>query len=468
MRVLFAITEADPFIKTGGLGEVGGSLPYALKKQGVDIRVILPKYSKIPEQFRNEMTLIQSFNVPLAWRNQYCGLQELIHKGIHYYFIDNEYYFDRCRTYGDWDEAEQYAFFCRAVLESIHYIPDFKPDIIHSNDWHTAMIPLMLKEFYFDEAHYYDIKTVFTIHNLKYQGVFPKETLDDILGLGKMFFSPEKLEFHGAINFMKAALIYANRVTTVSPTYAEEIQYPFYGEGLEGVFKKRQDTLIGILNGIDETKHSACIEDKVINKKKLQNALGFFPRTDVPILSVVSRLVDQKGLDLLSHVLEEILKLDVQMVVLGTGALEYEETFRWFGDRYPAKFAALITFSDELAQSIFAGSDIFLMPSRFEPCGIAQMMAMRYGTIPIVRETGGLKDTVIPFDETSCLGNGFSFLNYNAHDLLFIVQRAVKLFNENKNAWRKLQENALQSDFSWAHSAQQYLEVYESLYFRTS
>lgn len=468
MKVLFAITEADPFIKTGGLGEVGGSLPFALQQQGVEVRVILPKYSRIPDSFKREMKLIRNFRVPLAWRNQYCRLEESIYDGIHYYFIDNEYYFKRSNPYGDKDEAEQYAFLCRATLESIRYISEFKPDIIHCNDWHTAMIPLFLKEVYTKEALYYNIKTILTIHNLQYQGVFAKEILEDILGLGEEFFTPETLEFHGAVNFMKAGLIYADRVTTVSPTYSEEIQYPFYGEGLDGIFKKRKEHFIGILNGIHESKYSARLEDKEMNKKKLQNQLGLLACSDVPILSLVSRLVDQKGLDLLAYVLEEILELDIQMVVLGTGASEYEEMFRGVALQYPDKFVAHLTFSDELARIIYAGSDIFLMPSRFEPCGIAQMIAMRYGTIPVVRETGGLKDTVSQFSETTGDGNGFSFSNYNAHDLLFTVQRAVKLYTENKTAWKKLQENAYQSDFSWSKSASKYLEVYETLYYRTS
>jgi starch synthase len=465
MKVLFAITEADPFIKTGGLGEVGGSLPFALQQQGVEVRVILPKYSLIPECFRSQMKLIRSFMVPLAWRQQYCGLEELYFEGIHYYFIDNEYYFERSNPYGDQDEAEKYAFFSRAVLESIRYLPEFKPDIIHCNDWHTALIALFRREFYANDPLYYNIKTLLTIHNLKYQGVFAKVVLEDVLGLGEEFFTPENLEFHGAVNFMKAGLIYADQVSTVSPTYAEEIQFPFYGEGLEGIFKKRKGHLIGIINGIAESKYIAKLEEKESNKSKLQRDLGLSQRSDVPILCLVSRFVDQKGLDLLACILEEILELDVQMVVLGTGEKEYEEMFRQYAHRYSNKFVVRINFSDELARIIYAGSDIFLMPSRFEPCGIAQMIAMRYGTIPVVRETGGLKDTVSSYSETTGEGNGFSFKNYNAHDFLFTVQRAVKLYNENKPVWKNLQNNALQSDFSWTQSALKYMQVYENLYY---
>lgn len=465
MKVLFAITEADPFIKTGGLGEVGGSLPFALQQQGVEVRVILPKYSLIPECFRSQIKLIRSFRVPLAWRQQYCGLEELYYEGIHYYFIDNEYYFERSNPYGDQDEAEKYAFFSRAVLESIRYLPEFKPDIIHCNDWHTALIALFRREFYANDPLYYNIKTLLTIHNLKYQGVFAKVVLEDVLGLGEEFFTPENLEFHGDVNFMKAGLVYADQITTVSPTYAEEVQFPFYGEGLEGLFQKKKDHLIGIINGIADGKYIAKLEEKESNKSKLQSDLGLTVRSDVPILCLVSRFVGQKGLDLLACILEEILELDVQMVVLGTGEKEYEEMFRQYAHRYSNKFAVRITFSDELARIIYAGSDIFLMPSRFEPCGVAQMIAMGYGTIPVVRETGGLKDTVRPYSETTGEGNGFSFKNYNAHDFLFTVQRAVKLYTENKSEWKNLQNNALLSDFSWTQSASKYMQVYENLYY---
>lgn len=475
MRVLFAISEADPFIKTGGLGEVGGSLPAALQKLGIDVRVILPKYHSIAEPLKKEMKQIQSFSVPLAWRNQYCGLEEIIYEGVPYYFIDNEYYFKRANAYGYFDEAEQFAYFCRAVLESIRYMPEFKPDIIHCNDWHTALIPLFLREFYANDPFFFDVKTVFTIHNLRYQGIYSKEILGDILGLGEKFFTSDKLEFHGALNFMKGALVYANRITTVSPTYAHEIRHPHYGEGLEGVFNQRSDTLSGILNGIPEVKYdphkdsdlfAPCqnlLEGKLENKLRLQSFFKLPSRPDVPLLSIVSRLVHQKGLDLVARVLDEILELDVQMVILGNGETKYEELFQSFAHRYPEKLAVRIMFSDEMARKIYAGTDIFLMPSQFEPCGIAQMIAMRYGAIPLVRETGGLKDTVLPYDENTRNGNGFSFPNYNAHEFLFTVKRAIKLFQEDKSTWHRIQANACQSDFSWDRSASQYLEVYESV-----
>lgn len=462
MQVLFVTPEADPFVKTGGLGEVGGSLPVALKKMGVDVRVMLPKYSQISEPLKQGLQNIAQFQVPLAWRQLYCGLEEMSIDGIIYYFIDNEYYFKRTGIYGFYDQAEQYAFFSRAVLESLEYLPDFTPDIIHCNDWQTALTPLLLKIFYSKNPTYAEIKTVFTIHNLQYQGVFAKEVLGDILGLGEEFFTPEGLEFNGAVNFMKAALIFADRVTTVSPTYAQEIQATYYGEKLEGLLQKRSASLSGILNGID-TKKYAPVGRKSINKENLQHLLGLPVRADIPILAIVSRLVDQKGIDLVSHVLEEILELEVQLVVLGTGEPHYEAMFQHYAEKYPEQLAVRIQFDEAIARKIYAGSDLFLMPSRFEPCGIAQLIAMHYGSIPIVRETGGLKDTVIPWQEENREGTGFTFSSYNAHDLLFSVQRAVRLYQQDPVLWGQIKRNAEQADFSWEHSARQYLDVYESL-----
>ncbi|EGW40523.1 glycogen synthase GlgA [Desulfosporosinus sp. OT] len=474
MKIVFMITEADPFVKTGGLGEVGGSLPTFLHKQGVDVRVIMPKYSIIAEHFRREFKHLAHFDVQVAWRKQYCGLDEIVYQGVHYYFIDNEYYFSRPRVYGEYDDAERFAFFSRAALESLIHIPGFKPDIIHCHDWHTALIPLMLKEFYNREPLYYPIKTVFTIHNLKYQGIFPKEVLGDIVGLGMEYFREDALEFHGAINFMKAALIYADRITTVSPTYAQEIQNSYYGENLDGLLRKRSEFLMGILNGIDYQVYDPYKDPYLVmpynnfplakaeNKKHLQSIFGLPVLGDSAIIGMVSRLVDQKGLDLLSYVIEEILELDVQIVILGTGEIQYERMLRYFASKYPEKLAIRLEFSDELAHQIYAGADMFLMPSRFEPCGISQMIAMRYGTIPIVRETGGLKDTVMPYNELNGTGNGFSFLNYNAHELLFTVQHALKLYQEEQ-LWNNLRQNALTSDFGWDRSANAYIEIYESL-----
>jgi starch synthase len=475
MKIVFAIAEADPFVKTGGLGEVGGSLPNALQKKGAEVRVIMPKYSVIAEQFRKKMKQLNHFFVPVAWRRQYCGLDELTYNGIQYYFLDNEHYFKRSNIYGEYDEAEQYAFFSRAVLESLAHLPGFKPDIIHCHDWHTAMIPLMQKEFYAKEPLYYSIKTVFTIHNLKYQGIFPKEVLADVLGLNEKFFTKETLEFNGGVNFMKAGLLYADQITTVSPTYAQEIQYSFYGEKLEGILQKRKDSLVGILNGIDYEVYNPYSDSSIVapygtspqakedNKENLQHILGLPERGDLPVLGMVSRLVDQKGLDLLSFVMEEILQLNVQLIILGTGDQRYEEKLQGFADKYPEKLAFRREFNDELARKIYAGIDILLMPSRFEPCGISQMIAMRYGTIPIVRETGGLKDTVVPYNEYTGEGNGFSFANYNAHELLFSIQRTVKIYESDKVAWTRLKNRAMRRDSSWDESALAYVRLYESL-----
>jgi starch synthase len=476
MKIVFVTAEADPFVKTGGLGEVMGSLPAFLHKQGVDVRVIMPKYSAIAEHFQKEFRHLAHFDVPVAWRKQYCGLDELVYQGVHYYFIDNEYYFTRPRIYGEYDDAERFAFFSRAALESLIHIPGFKPDIIHCQDWHTALIPLMLKAFYSKEPLYYPIKTIFTIHNLKYQGVFGKEVLSNILGLGMEYFTENTLEFHGDVNFMKAALLYADRVTTVSPTYAEEIKSSYYGERLDGVLRKRSEFLMGILNGIDYEIYDPCNDPYLIrqyddfsvakadNKKHLQQIFGLPICADKAVLGMVTRLVDQKGVDLLVHVMEEILELDVQMVILGTGERDYEEMLGYFASKYPEKLAIRLEFSDKLAHKIYGGADMFLMPSRFEPCGISQMIAMRYGTVPIVRETGGLKDTVMDYIELTGVGNGFNFVNYNAHELLFAIKRAVRLYQEDKPAWNNICHNAMKVDSSWDTSAKAYLDIYESLF----
>jgi starch synthase len=475
MKIVFVIAEADPFIKTGGLGEVGGSLPAFLHQHGVDVRVIMPKYSSIAKRFQQDFKHLAHFNVPVAWRKQYCGLDELVYQGVPYYFIDNEYYFSRPSIYGEYDDAERFTYFSRAALESLVHIPGFKPDIIHCNDWHTALIPLMLKEFYSREPLYFPIKTVFTIHNLKYQGVFSKDVLSSIVGLGMEYFTQDALEFHGAVNFMKAALLYADRITTVSPTYAQEIQSSYYGEGLDGVLRKRSGSLQGILNGIDYQIYDPNNDPYLVrpfnnfplakeeNKKHLQRVFGLPVREDRALLGMVSRLVDQKGVDLLAHVMEEILALDVQLVILGTGENRYEQILRDFASLYPEKLALRLEFSDKLAHEIYAGADLLLMPSRFEPCGISQMIAMRYGTIPIVRETGGLKDTIVPCTGSTDSANGFSFVNYNAHELLFTIQQAVKIYREDKPVWENIRQNALTSDFGWDRSADAYIQIYESL-----
>lgn len=473
--VLFAIFEAVPFIKTGGLGDVGGTLPAALKRSGCDCRVVLPKLDTIPEEYKSKMEHVSDFYMYLGWRNLYCGVESLKHKGVTYYFIDNEYYFMRGSEYGYFDDGERIAFFSKAVCECIKYI-DFEPDILHCNDWHTALSPVFLREFYMQLEEYSHIKTVFTVHNLKFQGMYDKFILGDILGLEDNYAARSQLMQDGTVNFMRGALNYSDRLTTVSPTYAEEICTDYFGEGLNDVYNRRRSILSGILNGIDPKEYDPekdplipahfskdDLKGKTENKLALQKELNLPENADVPMIGVVSRLTDQKGFDLVNYVMEEILQMDVQVVVLGVGQNEYENSFRYFQGKYPEKMSANICFSNPLSHKIYASSDMILVPSLFEPCGLSQIIAMRYGTLPIVRETGGLKDTVTPYNQYTGEGNGFSFTNYNAHELLFTVQRAVKLYFENKEAWDRLVQNAFNSDFSWKLSARKYKALYREL-----
>ncbi|OPX83785.1 MAG: Glycogen synthase [Pelotomaculum sp. PtaB.Bin104] len=474
MRVLYVISEADPFIKTGGLGEVGGSFPLALKKNGVEVRVILPMYSKIALELKEKAALLASFKVPLGWRRQYCGLQELIHRDVHYYLIDNEYYFSRPRVYGEYDDAERFGFFNRAVLESIHRFSNFKPDILHCNDWHTALIPVMLKEFYSSDLLFINIRTLLTIHNLNYQGIYPWEIYFDVLGLPEAGLCYQRFSFKDVINFLKAGILYADRITTVSPTYASEIQHPYYGEELECILTAKKDLLTGILNGIDYERYNPQTDpyiynrygsyaQKLQNKPKLQKDLGLPVRPEAPLLAVISRLVPQKGLDLLVHIMPQIMAMDVQMAVLGDGEAQYENSFRYYAGLNLDKMSFIDYYDEALAHKFYAAADMVLVPSRYEPCGLTQMIAMRYGAIPIVRETGGLKDSVIPFNKFTGAGNGFSFANYNAHELLYTVQNAVGVFREKSSRWETLAENAMRSDFSWERSAKLYIDLYTAL-----
>lgn len=471
MKILFTASEAYPFIKTGGLGDVAYALPKALTDAGTDIRVILPKYISIPDSYKNKMTTIATFNVQVGWRNQYCGLQYLEYNGVKFYFIDNEYYFKRDGCYGYYDDGERFCFFSRAVLEAINHMGDFMPDIIHCNDWHTAIIPVLLRAQHENLSH---IKTIFTIHNLRYQGVFSKNVLSELLNLDDYYYDEERLKYYDAVSFMKGAINYADLITTVSRTYAEEIRHPFYGEGLHGLLASKNN-MIGIVNGIDydlfnpETDKNIYknysvknIEDKAFNKLSLQKDLGLPEDKNIPMIGIVSRLVQQKGLDLIACVLNDILQLNVQLVVLGTGDPEYENLIKHAAWSNPEKVSANIFFDNSLAQKIYAASDIFLMPSLFEPCGIGQLIAQRYGSLPVVRETGGLKDTVLPFNEYSGTGNGFSFTNYNAHDMLYTIKRAV-YFYESKNLWKHIVENAMALDNSWKASADKYMEAYKKL-----
>ena len=472
MNILFAASEVAPFIKTGGLADVAGSLPAALAKEGHDVRVILPLYEGIVEDWRSQMTFLQCFHVTLAWRTPYCGLFELQRDGVTYYFVDNEYYFKRANIYGHYDDGERFAFFSRAVVESPGYL-NWHPDVLHCNDWQTALVPIYLLEERYRIPQLYDTKSVFTIHNIEYQGRYGSQTLKDLFGLNDGYFNEHMLAYHGDVNLMKGAIYAADYVTTVSPTYAEELQYPFYAHGLEGVISDNRHKLRGILNGIDTALYDPW-HDKGLTKfysarqpqgKKnckaaLQNAVGLREEPDVPVVACVSRLVKHKGFDLVTSAVHEIMGMDVQMVVLGTGDWNYEESFRQAQGQYPGRFAAHIMYSGALSTAIYGGADIFLMPSEAEPCGLSQMIAMRYGTIPVVRETGGLKDSVQPYNKFTGEGTGFSFHDISAHDMVWVLREAVDLYHTDKKAWKALQHNAMTADFSWQRSAGQYLEIY--------
>ncbi len=470
-KVLFATFEAVPFVKTGGLGDVGGSLPGALRRAGAEVRVVLPKFATIPEQYREQMVHVTDFYMYLGWRSQYCGIEMLEHDGVTWYFVDNEYYFGRSYPYGFFDDGERIAFFAKAVCECIQYL-DFQPDVLHCNDWHTALSPVFLREMYRGLECYEHIKTVFTVHNLKFQGMFDGLMLGDVLGLADIPAARNQVMQGDAVNFMRGALNYSDRLTTVSPTYAEEICTDFYGEGLNDVFNRRRSILSGILNGIDIKQYNprtdpnlyvkfgpTTLEKKAVNKTRLQADLGLKVDKDIPMIGLVSRLTDQKGLDLVNCILHELMSEEVQLVVLGVGQKEYEGAFQYFAGRYPEKVSANICFDEPMSRKIYGCADMMLVPSLFEPCGLSQMIAMRYGTLPIVRETGGLKDSVTPYNEYTGEGNGFSFTNYNAHELLYTIQRAVRLYREDREAWNGLVHNAFAADFSWKNSAKQYVDI---------
>lgn len=478
MKVLYVTSECWPFAKTGGLGDVAYALPKELKKEGVDVRVILPKYSTMPNYLKEKLREVAVFNVKVGWRNQYCGLLEMELDGVKFYFIDNEYYFKRegeiAYLYGYGDDVERYTFFSNAVLEALAIL-DFYPEIINMNDWHTGMIPLILKEKYRGLEKYKNIKTIYTIHNLQYQGVFSNNVLGDILDLPYKYLENGDVEYYGGVSFMKSGIVYSDKVTTVSPTYTNEIQTEFYGESLDGLLRANSYKLKGILNGIDYDLNNpktdkdifinydiATVDKKIENKLHLQKMLGLEVNSDIPLVGIVSRLVSQKGLDLISYIMPEIMREDIQMVILGTGDHQYQSMFNYYASIYPNKVSANITFDSALAQQIYASSDMFLMPSLFEPCGIGQMLAMRYGTLPIVRETGGLKDTVNPYNKFTGEGNGFSFKNYNAHEMLYCIQRAMELYKD-KGKWRHLVISAMNTDSSWKKSAREYIKTYHEM-----
>lgn len=457
---------------------MAGSLPKELKKLGIDVRVILPKYGLIPEKFRTEMKKGKEFTVQLGWRAQYCGIETLEQDGVTFYFVDNEYYFNRDSLYGHYDDGERFSFFSKAVLEFIGE-SEFYPDVIHCHDWHTGMIPFLLRTEYHKRSGYGSIRSVFTIHNLQFQGIFPREVLDDLLQIDSSYFNKEQLEFYGMANYMKAALIAADRITTVSPTYKEEIQTEYFGEKLDGLLRKRQENLTGILNGIDHDAYdpesdpglaanfgAGVLERRVINKLQVQTSFGLPLKEDTPVMAMITRLTKQKGLELVKEVFHEIMATGLQLVVLGTGDHEFEQFFRDMAAQYPDQCGIYIGFDENLAHQVYAGSDLFLMPSKFEPCGLSQMIAMRYGSIPIVRETGGLNDTVQPYNEENGQGNGFPFANFNAHDMLFTIERALSIYQQREK-WQQLMAKAMETDYSWAQSARQYNDLYSDLISRS-
>ena len=477
MKVLFAVSECVPFIKSGGLADVAGSLPKELRKMGTDVRIIMPKYGTIPDQYKQEMKKKAEFNVRVGWRNQYCGIEEYTYQNIIFYFIDNEQYFKRDHLYGYHDDGERFAFFNQAVLECLPELA-FYPDIIHCHDWHTGMIPFLLKRRYQLREGYGQIKTVFTIHNLQFQGVMPKEALMDLFDLDDRYFHVDELEFYGNINFMKGALVAADKITTVSPTYMNEIQTDYYGEKLNGLLTARRADLSGILNGIDDEiynpvqdedlvypYHSSLAQYKKANKVHIQKRFGL-PVKDIPLITMITRLTKQKGLELVRAVFHEMMLENIQMIVLGTGDPEFEGFFREMEYWYGEKFKAYIGFDEGLAHQLYAGADLFLMPSKFEPCGLGQLIALKYGTLPIVRETGGLNDTVQSFNEYTWEGNGFTFTNFNAHDMLYTIRRAIHYYDE-KSAWTHLTETAMEMNNSWSQSAMKYLRLYENLVSRS-
>lgn len=475
MQIVFASAECAPFVKTGGLGDVAGSLPAALVRAGAEVIVMVPKYATIKDEYKAQMVHFSDFYVSLGWRNEYCGLEKLEHDGVTYMFVDNERYFARDYPYGFFDDGERFAFFSKAITESLQHLPEgFECDILHCNDWQTALAPLFLREFYQGLPLYDRVKTVFSIHNVAFQGQFSDTVMEDILGVAHIPAAATQLRCDAcSINYMLGALHYADAITTVSPTYAGEIQTPEFGEGLDGVLRERSYALQGILNGIDVAGFDPATDKRIaanytvddrsgkaVCKAKLQEELGLEVRDDRPLMVMVTRLTRQKGMDLVMYALDRILSGGVQVAVLGTGDRDYEDGLRYFQDKYPGTMAARIEFDPALSQRMYAAADMFLMPSKFEPCGLSQIIAMRYGTLPIVRETGGLKDTVQPYNEFTGEGTGFSFSNFNGDEMGDAVFRAARLFWDNPDAWNQLVTQAMSQDFSWTRSADKYLDLY--------
>lgn len=474
MKVLFAASEAHPFIKTGGLGDVMGALPKSLINLDIDARVVIPKYKNIKDELKQKLQFIKWFTVSVGWRNQYCGVFQYDYDGVIYYFIDNEYYFNRDGLYGYFDDGERFAFFNRAVLELIKEI-DWQPDLINCNDWQTGMIPVLLNLEYKKDLFYSKIRTIFSIHNLLFKGSFSPNILPELFGYDYMPLANGSVELDGAVSFLKGGLNYCDQITTVSNTYAEEIKTPQYGEGLDGLLRCRSCYLMGIVNGIDYEEFNPqedkfifknfdveTIEDKVKNKLALQKELGLPQKENTPMIGLISRLTHQKGCDLIVNIIDRLLQRDIQLVILGTGDYWYEETFKNLQYRYPDKVSANIKFDNTLAHKIYAATDMFLMPSLFEPCGLGQLIALRYGSIPIVRETGGLKDTITPYNKYNGKGNGFGFKNFNSNELMQIVEYALTIYNDEK-AWNNIIRQAMNSDNSWGKSAMQYKLLYEGV-----
>lgn len=477
-KILFAASEGVPFIKTGGLADVVGSLPKCIDKRYFDVRVIIPRYVCMKQEWKDKMQYVRHFYMDFDWKNVYVGLLEAEVEGVHYYFIDNEYYFNGSKVYSDdqkW-EIERYAFFSKAVLSALPVL-GFRPDVIHCHDWQTGLIPVYLKERFQEGDFYRGIKSVITIHNLKFQGKWDTKTVRGITGLPEFYFTPDKLEAYKDANLLKGGIVYSDAVTTVSSTYAEEIKTPFYGEGLDGLLRARERDLRGIVNGIDYAEFNPETDpyivkqynavnfrkEKVKNKRALQQELGLCQDDRKMMIGVVSRLTDQKGFDLIAYIMDELCQDDIQLVVLGTGEERYENMFRHFDWKYGDKVSANIYYSDALSHKIYASCDAFLMPSLFEPCGLSQLMALRYGTVPIVRETGGLKDTVQAYNEYEGTGTGFSFTNYNAHEMLNTIRYAEQIYYDRKREWNKMVDRAMAADFSWHVSARKYQEMYDWL-----
>ena len=476
-KVLFVASECVPFVKTGGLADVVGSLPKYLDKEQFDVRVMLPKYMMIPDHFKQNMQYKTHFYMELNWRSQYVGVLESVVDGITFYFIDNEFYFSGMKPYGKiYEDIEKFTFFSRACLSALPVI-DFRPDIIHCHDWQTGLVPVYLHDSFQGGEFFRGIKTIMTIHNLKFQGVWDKKTIKNITGLGDYYFAPDKLEAYGDANYLKGGIVYADYVTTVSDSYANEIRMPFYGEGLDGLMNAKANRLVGILNGIDYNEYNPETDpfivqhynaknfrkEKVKNKCALQEELGLEVNDKKFMIGIVSRLTDQKGFDLIDYVIEEICAEDTQLVVLGTGEEKYEHLFRHFAWKYSNRVSANIFYSNERSHRIYAACDAFLMPSLFEPCGLSQLMSLRYGTVPIVRETGGLRDTVQPYNQYEGTGTGFGFCNYNAHEMLGTVRYAKDVYYNHRREWNKIIDRGMAADFSWSASARKYEDLYNRM-----